>query len=105
MLLEAVVDKGLHGRLLLNRGECRELAGGESVVDGGGLIGSDRVVFRVVRSSVECHLSGGQQVYKGEGEGSNGGWRTADGRMAESYLRGRCTTGGYSILHEINEAI
>ena len=65
MLLEAVVDKGLHGRLLLlllllNRGECRELAGGESVVDGGWLIGSDRVVFRVVRSSVESHLGGGQ---------------------------------------------
>ncbi len=62
MLLEAVIDidKGLHGGLLLlNGGECGERAGGESV-DRGWLIGSDRAVFRVVRNSVESHLSGGQ---------------------------------------------
>lgn len=59
MLLEAVsdIDKGLlHERLLLNRGECRERAGGESVDRGWlMLIGSGRAVFRVVRNSVESH--------------------------------------------------
>jgi len=65
-MLEAGIDKGLHGlhglhgrMLLLNRGE-RERAGGERM-DRGGLIGSGRAVLGVIRSSVESHWSGGGQ--------------------------------------------